>query len=167
MSPTPDKAALLRRMHSMSDGDISTLEVGLSQPEAKMVTSQGSPNDALWSEMVLLGWMSVQERTLGAAEGPSFLAKEYTIEPAGREPITQLMTSLMHDRKMAAVCNDVYKKIISEIVEPVRAAGGGPHDYLIILQAVVSFMLNTCVKSEARDQVLDMFCAQVKGRLNR
>jgi hypothetical protein len=167
MTLTPDMAALLQQMYSMSAGDLSTLEASLGDPGSKMVTSPGSPNDALWSRMVSLGWMSLEERTVGIPEGPSIVMKEYRIEPEGRQPVTQLMAALLQDRKMTAVCNDVYKKIIPQIVEPVQAAGGSPHDFLIILQAVVSFILNAYVKSEARDQVLDKFCAHIKGLIKK
>lgn len=55
---------LLRRMEKMSAADISILEASSNTPGSNMTTAPGSQNEALWSEMVQLGWMIRRDEEL-------------------------------------------------------------------------------------------------------
>jgi hypothetical protein len=51
-----DLLQLEQRLRSLGPGDRSVIEAAVSRPGSVMTTSQGSPNDALWSEMEKVGW---------------------------------------------------------------------------------------------------------------
>jgi hypothetical protein len=48
---------LLPIMDGMSDADLSVLFVAMDNPDAHLMTIEGSKNHALWSELARLGWL--------------------------------------------------------------------------------------------------------------
>src|SRR5579862_8137796 len=85
---------LLQRMRGMSPADISVLAASSQTPESSMTTAPGSPNEALWSEMVALGWMTRREEELELPGRAPLVMKIYAITPAGVEPILNLLSLL-------------------------------------------------------------------------
>lgn len=83
--------ALLERMRQMSAADLSILQASAQTPGSSMTTAPGSANEALWSEMVGLGWMTSREENLDLPGGAHFPMRIYTISPAGLEPIRNLL----------------------------------------------------------------------------
>jgi hypothetical protein len=96
MATQPQIEALLKRMREMSAADISVLEASTQTPESSMTTAPGSANEALWSEMVELGWMTTKDENLELAEGMHFPMTIYTISPEGLQPIMNLLAALPH-----------------------------------------------------------------------
>jgi hypothetical protein len=86
--------ALLQRMREMSAADLSVLEASSKTPESSMTTGPGSANEALWSEMVELGWMIRRDEDLELPGGARFPMKIYTISPEGLQPILNLLSTL-------------------------------------------------------------------------
>ncbi len=86
--------ALLQRMREMSAADLSVLEASSKTPESSMTTGPGSANEALWSEMVGLGWMIRRDEDLELPGGARFPMKIYTISPEGLQPILNLLSTL-------------------------------------------------------------------------
>jgi hypothetical protein len=86
--------ALLNRMRTMSAADISVLHASAHTPDSNMTTAPGSANEALWSEMVNLGWMIAKEDALDLPGGRRFVMKIYSISPEGLEPILNLLARL-------------------------------------------------------------------------
>ena len=92
---TPEQIeALLKRMRGMSAADLSVLEASVHTPESNMTTAPGSPNEALWSEMVDLGWMSKNEDAIDLPGGTRFVMTIYSIRPEGVQPILGLLAAL-------------------------------------------------------------------------
>jgi len=87
--------ALLERMRKMSPADISVLDASSKTPESSMTTGPGSANEALWSEMVELGWMTRTQDDLELPGGRHFPMKIYAISPAGLQPIQDLLSRLL------------------------------------------------------------------------
>jgi hypothetical protein len=85
---------LLARMRGMSAADLSVLDASVHTPDSNMTTSPGSPNQALWSEMVELGWMNKKEDAIDLPGGTRFTMTVYSIRPEGLEPILSLLSSL-------------------------------------------------------------------------
>ena len=86
--------ALLQRMRGMSAADISVLAASSQTPESSMTTAPGSANEALWSEMVGLGWMIRREEELELPGRAPLVMKIYTISPDGLQPILDLLSVL-------------------------------------------------------------------------
>jgi len=86
--------ALLQRMRQMSAGDISVLAASTQTPGSSMTTAPGSPNEALWSAMVGLGWMNKRDEVLDLPGGRRFQMKIYSISPEGLQPILDLLSAL-------------------------------------------------------------------------
>src|ERR1017187_1470291 len=86
--------ALLERMRGMCAADISVLEASSQTPESSMTTGPGSPNEALWSAMVDLGWMIRKDDDLELPGGGRFAMKIYSISPEGLQPILDLLSEL-------------------------------------------------------------------------
>jgi hypothetical protein len=86
--------ALLRRMRDMSAADLSVLAASADTPGSNMTTAPGSRNDALWSDMEKLGWLTVKSETLDLPGGKQYLMKIYAIAAEGREPILTLLSAL-------------------------------------------------------------------------
>ncbi len=93
MATQAEIAELLRRMREMSAADISVLEASLNTPESSMTTAPGSRNQALWSKMEKLGWMTRRDEELEAG-GRRLLMLIYSITSEGREPIARLLSAL-------------------------------------------------------------------------
>ena len=93
MTESANSDDLIRRMMAMSDGDISVLVAALKQPNSNsvMVTPEGSPNDALWSKLAALGWMS---RNPDLSLDETFSVKMFSITAAGIEPIRTLLATV-------------------------------------------------------------------------
>ena len=86
--------AVLHRMREMSAADISVLEASSKTPGSNMTTAPGSPNEALWSEMVRLGWMIRRDEDLELPGGARLPMKIYTISAEGLDPILNLLSTL-------------------------------------------------------------------------
>lgn len=87
-------AALLERMRQMSPADISVLDASTKTPESSMTTGPGSANEALWTEMVKLGWMTRRDEDLELPGGKRYSMKIYSISLEGLEPILDLLSRL-------------------------------------------------------------------------
>lgn len=86
--------ALLERMRGMSAADISVLEASTQTPVSNMTTGPGSPNGALWSAMVDLGWMLRKDEDLELPGGVRFPMEVYSIRPEGLQPTLNLLATL-------------------------------------------------------------------------
>jgi hypothetical protein len=89
--------ALLRRMRGMSAADISVLDASAQTPDSNMTTAPGSPNEALWSEMVELGWITKKADALELPGRAPLLMTIYSISPEGLQPILHLLSALSQD----------------------------------------------------------------------
>ena len=86
--------ALLARMRTMSAADISVLLAAANTADSNMTTAPGSANEALWTGMAELGWVAIKDDSLDLPGGKRFEMKIYSITPAGRQPILDLLSSL-------------------------------------------------------------------------
>ena len=94
MADSAQIEALLQRMRGMSAGDISVLWASTQTPGSNMTTGPGSPNEALWNEMVELGWMAKSEDALDLPGGRRLVMAIYSIRPEGVQPILDLLSKL-------------------------------------------------------------------------
>jgi hypothetical protein len=86
--------SLLKRLRGMSAADLSVLEASTKTPGSSMTTALGSCTEALWSEMVALGWMNRRDEDLELPGGARFPMKIYTISSEGFQPILDLLSIL-------------------------------------------------------------------------
>lgn len=86
--------ALLERMRGMSAADLSVLDASAHTPDSNMTTSPGSANEALWFQMVELGWMDKKEDGIDLPGGKRFTMTVYSIRPEGLQPILSLLARL-------------------------------------------------------------------------
>jgi hypothetical protein len=86
--------SLLQRMRGMSAADLSVLQASAGTPDSQMTTAPGSPNEALWSEMEQLGWMTRAAEDISLPGGGKFSMHTYSMTPAGREGVLKLLSLL-------------------------------------------------------------------------
>jgi hypothetical protein len=72
---------------------------------------------------------------------------------------------LLHSEKITAIINEVVPPLISQIVQPIRAANGTTADLMIMLLAITHQILTNCVEPAAQQKLLDMLYNATKGRL--
>jgi hypothetical protein len=87
--------SLLQRMRGMSAADLSVLQASADTPDSQMTTAPGSPNEALWSEMEQLGWMTRAAEEISLPGGGKFAMHTYSMTPAGREGVLKLLSQLL------------------------------------------------------------------------
>jgi len=163
----PDMKSFLQRIAKMSDADISILEGSLGMPDSVMSTASGSANDLLWSDMVNVGWMSKRTETPKIEGCPPATFLIYKIEQFGIEPIKGLLNTRRRGRKMIAIYNELYPKVIPQIVEPIRASGGAHEDYLTILAYITAELVHYAFKPEFREEALEKIFYAAKIRLKQ
>ena len=88
--------SLVQRMRKMSAADLSVLQASADTPDSLMTTAPGSPNEALWSEMEKLGWMTRAADEISLPGGGKFAMQTYSMTPAGREAVLKLLSMLLH-----------------------------------------------------------------------
>lgn len=79
---------------ALSDGDRSVLREILNRPGSQMVTTAGSPNDALWSELTRRGLMiqlEIPAEMSKAAAGQDLNIKFFSITDKGQSEIPNLL----------------------------------------------------------------------------
>ena len=86
--------ALLQRMRQMSDADLSVLAASAQTPGSSMTTGPGSANEALWSELVALGWMVMRAEALELTGGRRIEMTIYSISVEGLQPISELLAAV-------------------------------------------------------------------------
>jgi hypothetical protein len=163
----PDMESFTQRILRMSDADISVLEGALKMPDSRMATSPGSANDLLWADMVVAGWMSKTVETPDVDALKSFTLLIYKIEEPGIQPISEFLQKRTHARKMAAIYNEVYPKVVTQVIEPVRSAGGSPNDMITIIAAIAAEAVNYAFAPEFREQSLENLFQKAKTRLRK
>ncbi len=99
LEPVPDDDVTSVRPSShralLAEGAEHLAEVTFSQtPESSMTTAPGSPNEALWSEFVDLGWMIRKDDDLELPGGARFPMRIYSMSPEGLQPILNLLAAL-------------------------------------------------------------------------
>ena len=100
--------------------------------------------------MVVAGWMSKKVETFDVDTLKSFILLSYKIEEPGIQPISELLQRNLeegtHIRKMVAIYNEVYPKVVPQVVEPVRSAGGSHNDMITIIAAITAEYVNYAFK---------------------
>ena len=86
--------ALLQRMRQMSDADLSVLAASTQTPGSSMTTGPGSANEALWCELVTLGWMAKRAEALDLPGGRRFEMTIYSISVEGLQSISDLLAAV-------------------------------------------------------------------------
>ena len=86
--------AVLQRMRQMSAADLSVLAASTQTPGSSMTTAPGSANEALWSELVTLGWMIKRDEDLELPGGRRLPMTVYTINAEGLQPISDLLSAV-------------------------------------------------------------------------
>ena len=170
-----DLEKFLQRMLKMSEADISVLEAALQSTlngsDAEMSTAPGSTNDLLWSDMIAAGWMSKKIDTHAIPDQAPLALLSFKIEQPGILPIGELLErnreERMRLRKMVALYNAIYPKVVPEIVDPIRAAGGLPVDVITILAGVVAETINYALQPEFREQSLELVSQKARMRLRK
>ena len=94
MSTQAQVEAVLQRMRQMSAADLSVLAASAQTPESSMTTAPGSANEALWNELVALGWMSKRGEDLELPGGRRFPMTVYTISAEGLHPLADLLSAV-------------------------------------------------------------------------
>ncbi|WP_162914476.1 hypothetical protein [Taklimakanibacter lacteus] len=155
-----DKIAphLWTRLALLGPGDLSVNQAAVVQPESLMVTGHGSPNDALWSEMVEIGWT----REIRLDQPVLTASRAFAFTDAGIRVMTEALAELARQRaallakiggyspgsapaSVTAVCERIgylsTKLLALLIMAKGRASetheGGGRHaEYLAALEAI-------------------------------
>lgn len=69
----------------LSAANVAVLDASLSTTNLELITSEGSINDALWSQMTTLGWMAQLETQQGGPAGVRL--KTFALTDEGRRQI--------------------------------------------------------------------------------
>ena len=94
-------AELERRLGQLSPGDRSVLERAASIPDSTIVTSPGSPNDALCSEMVTAGWAKT-ENPFGESPQAAQMAnliRAFVLTSEGAEAVRAAFANLKRNKR--------------------------------------------------------------------
>ncbi|HEX8166905.1 MAG TPA: hypothetical protein VF601_14115 [Beijerinckiaceae bacterium] len=83
----PDREHFRRRIAALGAGDRSVLEAALQNPDSQMLTTEGSANHVLWSEMAQIGWMT----ELPLPEGFPEFCRIYALTEEGSSAIPDLI----------------------------------------------------------------------------
>lgn len=77
---------------AISPGDLSVMEAMLDREDSVGLTSQGSPNDQLWSCLAEYRWMTAR----GADEAPNLPveSRRYSLTEAGRRAIPVILARM-------------------------------------------------------------------------
>jgi len=139
-----------RRMRGMRASDLSVLAGVLQspEPEVNIVTTTGSDNDLLWSEMAQLGWMSL-ERDEDLPAG----SRLFKVHGVGRDQIAKLLDEIRRDA-MPDIFNELCRQIPPQIAERVIATGGTPADIALMLAGIVEATMRRWIKPELHDEFL-------------
>ena len=164
-----DKLKLLRLMDNLSPGDVSILQHSLENPaDTQLLTVPGSPNDALWSAMMSLGWMTMKEQQPELA-GKILTNKLFKYSPEYLESVAELLAEFRRvkgdrDQKLAALQNKLVGDIPPQIFEPVKQLGGNAADLTMMLIAVVTGTMARYVKQETQAHYVDGLCERRRHR---
>ena len=82
-----DTAALLPLLAALTAGDVSVTREAIKRPDSQVVTTPGSANDALWSELVRRGWM-VEAKP---PDGLAGVVKTFTFTRTGRQRLPEIL----------------------------------------------------------------------------
>lgn len=145
MASTDQTDRLLGRMKTMSVADLSTLEAGLSHPDATLTTQPGSENDLLWKEMEALGWLQGSDGSFDLPNGNSLPLRTYAIMEEGRAPIASLLAKDRDarrrpaeiDARMADLSNTLCLEFLQTLRDRVVEAGGTRGDVEILLTSTM------------------------------
>jgi hypothetical protein len=159
MASEPAEGALLRLFEQLSPGDFSLLELALQRPDDNidMMTVPNSPNDTLWRELALRGWMTRQETTLPVPDHPPVPQIICRLTPEGRSPVNALFIKFVEQRhavNMTKLYNSLYPRIVPQIGEAVAGAGGKELDLAFMLGGIVAEALNVFCRPENRMELL-------------
>lgn len=98
---------LLPFIHALGAGDFSTL-AGVAYAEKRdslLITSPGSTNDTLWTEMVAIGWakhMSFNDLKLNAPTAMAAVTTAFQLTSDGRDALRRLLPALAGTRSLVA-----------------------------------------------------------------
>ncbi|WP_145987167.1 MULTISPECIES: hypothetical protein [Bradyrhizobium] len=90
-SATFDARQLRFWLATLSPGDLSVNEGAAAHPGSLMITSIGSPNDALWSQMERAGWA---QQIAGDDLSIAGVASTYAFTELGAHAVTKALTEL-------------------------------------------------------------------------
>ena len=88
------------RLRSLSAADLSVIEAAASKPGSLMLTSSGSANDALWSDMETVGWTK-RAHPFGQATDANPAAKlvrAFELTPEGANAVRTALARLKSGR---------------------------------------------------------------------
>jgi hypothetical protein len=121
MQILPEELPFVRRLMSMTFGDISVLQASLDQQEGEaiLVTSQGSANDKLWSDFVELGWMVRKPDPPLPGVVPT---KLFALTDRGKEPLKRIVDGYRResDRRSRAML-EIYRNLCIPFVNNLKA----------------------------------------------
>jgi hypothetical protein len=136
----------------MSAADLSILRATLEEAEAQrpilVTTTPGSNNDALWTMMVELGWMTSAE----PLDVP-VSSKVFQINPAEKESIRRFLAEL-HSEAMTKLVNELRADIPPKLIEAVHRVHGTPADLAIMVAGVVENTMRRALKPHLHDDFL-------------
>jgi TPR repeat protein len=92
---------------ALGEGDLSTLSAvtHAEKRDSLLVTSPGSPNDTLWTELVATGWarhMSFNDLKLNAPTAVAAVTKAFQLTGDGRDALRRLLPAIARTRPLAA-----------------------------------------------------------------
>jgi len=144
--------SLKARLKDMSAADLSIL-AALSdsfkdEETVRLVTTPGSKNDVLWSEMAALNLMTLDKPLEEHAA-----SRVYVVHREAGEPIEALLKELKSEQ-LPDLFNRLRREIPPLIAQPVIAADGTPSDVAMMLAGIVEATMYRWIKPELHEQFL-------------
>ena len=144
--------SLKTSLKEVSAADLSILEAlpeTLKQEETvRLVTSPGSKNDRLWSQMAALGWMQLDDPLQKHAQ-----SCVYIVLRDARKSIEMLLLQVKRD-ELPNLFNELRRDIPNLIGPRVIAAGGAPSDLVMMLAGIVESTMRRWIVPDLHDEFL-------------
>ena len=82
---------LTRMVAALSPGDMSTIEAAAREPGAVILTTRGSPNDAICSRLAAEGWTRAETPEIDLPPGAGIEFVGWSITEEGKAPVLALV----------------------------------------------------------------------------
>jgi hypothetical protein len=141
--------ASLREMNAADRSILEALPENLKEGQpVRLVTMPGSANDQLWSKMVELQWMKLDQPLEEHKTSRVFL-----VLPEAREAIEELLIELKRDG-LPTLFNELRRTIPPLIGPRVIDSGGTPSDLAMMLAGIVEATMRHWIRDELHEEFL-------------
>jgi hypothetical protein len=139
-------------IRQLSPADRSVLEAVVqsleSEETVRVTTTPGTANDRVWSEMAILGWMSIDTPLEVSVD-----TRVYIVEQRAKKPLCEMLLDIKRDG-LPDLFNELRREIPAKIVPPVIASGGLPSDVSMMLAGIIERTLQNYINDELHEEML-------------